>query len=105
MYCARCNRIVHAEKCPGCGTRDLRLPRAEDYCFLSEPEPLWVRAMEDLLTDNGVEFATRKVFGAGMVSKTGIPQRVRFFVRYRDYQQAMELNEAFFNASFEFDTE
>jgi hypothetical protein len=40
-----------------------------------------------------------------MVTKTGIPQRVRFFVRYRDYQKARELNEAFFSAPFEFEME
>ncbi len=104
MYCASCNRLVYKEKCPGCGSRNLRLPGSEDYCFLTEPEPLWAQAMEDLLTDNGVEFLKRNVYGAGMISKTGI-RRIRFFVRYRDYEKAKELNDAFFNASFDFETE
>jgi hypothetical protein len=38
-------------------------------------------------------------------AKTGAPQRVRFFVRYRDYQKAKELNEAFFNSPFDFEME
>jgi hypothetical protein len=105
MYCERCNRLVYKPQCPGCGRKDLRLPRDDDFCFLTEPEHLWTQALRDLLQDNGVEYVTRNVHGAGMVAKTGIPQRVRFFVRYRDYQRAKELNEAFFNADFVFDTE
>lgn len=100
MYCERCNRLVYRDKCPGCGRRDLRLPGSEDFCFLTEPEPLWVQALCDLLQDNGIDYVTRNIHGAGMISKTGIPQQVRFFVRYRDYARAKELNEAFFNASF-----
>ena len=105
MYCERCNRLVYKPKCPGCGRKDLRLPRDDDFCFLTEPEHLWTQALRDLLQDNGVEYVTRNVHGAGMVAKTGIPQRVRFFVRFRDYQRAKELNEAFFNADFVFDAE
>ena len=105
MYCERCNRLVYKPLCPGCGRKDLRLPRDDDFCFLTEPEHLWTQALRDLLQDNGVEYVTRNVHGAGMVAKTGIPQRVRFFVRFRDHQRAKELNEAFFNADFVFDTE
>lgn len=105
MYCERCNRLVYKQKCPGCGRTDLRTPESEDFCFLTEPEHLWSQALRDLLTDNGVEFLERNVYGAGQVKRTGIPQRIRFFVRYRDYQTAKELNEAFFNAEFVFDTE
>ena len=103
MYCERCNRLVYGEKCPGCGGKNLRMPAFDDHCFLAEPEPIWVQALEDLLRDNGVEFLTRRVHGAALVTKTGIPQRVRFFVPYRDYQRAKDLNEAFFNGAFVFE--
>ena len=105
MYCERCNRLVYETKCPGCGGKNLRMPAFDDHCFLAEPEPIWVQALEDLLRDNGVEFLTRRVHGAALVTKTGIPQRVRFFVPYRDYQKAKDLNEAFFNGSFVFEGE
>lgn len=105
MYCERCNRLVYREKCPGCGSRNLRMPAYDDYCFLTEPDALWVQALEDLLRNNGVAYLTRRVHGTAMITKTGIPQRVRFFVRYRDYQQAKELNEAFFSGSFDLETE
>ena len=105
MYCERCNRLVYKQKCPGCGRTDLRMPQYDDFCYLTEPEPLWTQALKDLLQDNGVEYLTRNVHGAAMVAKTGIPSRVRFFVRYRDYQKARELNEAFFQAPFEFERE
>ena len=105
MYCERCNRLVYKQKCPGCGRKDLRMPQYDDFCYLSEPEPLWVQALKDLLQDNGVEFRTRNVQEAYLRAKTGAPRRVRFFVRYRDYQKAKELNEAFFNAEFVFEEE
>ena len=105
MYCERCNRLVYREKCPGCGGKRLRMPVFDDYCFLAEPEPIWVQALGDLLQDNGVDFRMRKVHGAAMVTKTGIPQRVRFFVTYRDYQRAKELHDAFFGAEFVFEEE
>ena len=105
MYCERCSRLVYKEKCPDCGRRDLRMPGPEDFCFLTEPEALWVQALCDLLGDNGVEYLTRNVHGAALITKTGLPQRTRFFVRYRDYPKAKELNEAFFNSPFEFEME
>ena len=103
MYCERCNRLVYREKCPGCGGKRLRMPAFDDYCFLAEPEPIWVQALGDLLQDNGVDFRMRKVHGAAMVTKPGIPQRVRFFVTYRAYQRAKELHDAFFGAEFVFE--
>ena len=81
------------------------MPVFDDYCFLAEPEPIWVQALGDLLQDNGVDFRLRKVHGAAMVTKTGIPQRTRFFVPYRDYQKAKELHDAFFGAEFVFEEE
>ena len=105
MYCERCSRLVYKEKCPGCGKRDLRMPGYEDFCFLTEPDALWVQALGDLLQDNGVEYLTRNFQEAYWMAKTGAPRRVRFFVRYRDYQKAKELNEAFFSADLVFGTE
>ena len=105
MYCERCNRLVYKVKCSGCGRQDLRMPQSDDFCYLTEPEHLWTQALRDILTDTGIEFLERSIYGAGQVKRTGIPQRVRFFVRYRDYQNAKELNEAFFNAEFDFETE
>ena len=105
MYCERCSRLVYKEKCPDCGRRDLRMPGPEDFCFLTEPDALWVQALKDLLQENGVEYVTRNVQEAYWMAKMGAPQRIRFFVRYRDYQRAKELNEAFFSADFDFGME
>ena len=77
MYCERCNCLVFREKCPGCGRTDFRVPQYDDFCFLTEPEPLWVQALKDLLGDNGVEYVTRNVHGAGMIEA-----RVRKCINY-----------------------
>ena len=81
------------------------MPEPEDFCFLTEPDALWVQALKDLLQENGVEYVTRNVQEAYWMAKMGAPQRIRFFVRYRDYQRAKELNEAFFSADFDFGME
>lgn len=101
MYCEHCSRIVDRGKCLSCGRWPVRLPWPEDYCFLSEPEPIWVQALADLLTDNGIEYIAKRLHGSAMMCKTGIPQRVRFFVPYRQYPQAKELEAAFFSGEFE----
>ncbi len=100
MYCEKCNRITDGGKCPSCGRKNLRLPRMEDFCFLSEQTPLWVQSLQDLLRDNGVEYVTRNVYGVAHAKMTGVPERVRFFVRYGQYHQAKELEQAFFSAEF-----
>ena len=81
------------------------MPEPEDFCFLTEPDALWVQALKDLLQENGVEYVTRNVQEAYWMAKMGAPQRIRFFVRYRDYQRAKDLNEAFFSADFDFGME
>ena len=81
------------------------MPEPEDFCFLTEPDALWVQALKDLLQENGVEYVPRNVQEAYWMAKMGAPQRIRFFVRYRDYQRAKELNEAFFSADFDFGME
>ena len=74
------------------------------FAFADEADKMLagqIRAMQE----NGIEYLERNVYGAGQVKRTGIPERVRFFVRYRDHAQAAELNEAFFSGSFDFEME
>ena len=66
MYCERCNRLVDREKCPGCGRRDLRMPRYDDFCFLAEPDALWVQAQYPAQIDySAIALATVDMASAG----------------------------------------
>ena len=51
MYCPNCYLLVSGKKCPVCGSRNLREPVSEDYCFLVEKELIWAAALEDFLKD------------------------------------------------------
>lgn len=49
MYCPNCYLLVNDKKCPVCGSKNLREPVSDDYCFLVEKELIWASALEDLL--------------------------------------------------------
>lgn len=104
MYCPNCYLLVNDEKCPVCGSQNLKEPASEDYCFLVEKELIWAAALEDLLRDNGIPFVTRNALGAGLAAKIGpAMERKRFFVHYIHYSTAKALEEDFFSGEFEFE--
>jgi len=104
MYCPNCFLLVNDKKCPVCGSKNLREPVSDDYCFLVEKELIWASALEDLLNDNGIPFVTRNVLGAGLAAKIGpAMERKRFFVPYAHYSTAKALEEDFFSGEFEFE--
>lgn len=101
-YCAACNLLTESARCPICGSRELRVPLGSDYCFLTEKEPLWSNALEELLTDNGIPCVTKSTLGAGLTSKIGsLQERIRFYVPYLKLKTAKALEEEFFSAKFE----
>lgn len=102
LYCEQCNRLTEQERCPGCGSKHLRLPLMGDYCFLTEKELLWSAAMEQLLRDHDIPFVTSNALGAGLTSKLGVMQeRIRFYVPFLKLKQAKILEEEFFSRKFE----
>lgn len=104
MYCSNCYLLVTGKKCPVCGSRNLRKPASEDYCFLVEKELIWAVALEDLLKDNGIPFVTRNALGAGLAAKISpAMERKRFFVPYDHWSTAKALEDDFFSGEFTFD--
>lgn len=102
LYCETCNLLTTANRCPACGSRELRVPLPGDYCFLTEKEPLWSNALEELLRDNGIPCITKNALGAGLTSKIGsLQERTRFYVSYLKLNTAKALEEEFFSAKFE----
>ena len=102
QYCEHCGLLTHDRVCPGCGNRNLRVPLAGDYCFLTEKELLWSNVMEELLRDNDIPCITKNTLGAGLTSKIGTMQEsIRFYVPYLKLKPARELEEQFFSAEFE----
>ena len=106
MYCAKCQKIVATRNCTSCGSRWIREVMADDACFLTEKEPLWSNALEELLTDNSIPCVTKNTLGAGLTSKIGsLHERTRFYVPYLKLNTAKALEEEFFSAKFDGDLE
>lgn len=99
MYCPNCNLLVNSTKCPVCGSKQIREPLSDDYCYLVEKELIWAEALSDLLSQNDIPFLTKNVLGAGLAAKLGSGvERTRFYVPYAYYKNALALEEEFFCA-------
>lgn len=98
MYCPNCYVLTEESRCSVCGSKHLRVPAGEDYCFLSEKDMIWAGALEDILKQNGIPYVTRNVLGAGLAAKMGPAlERTRFYVPYAHYETANNLDQEFFN--------
>lgn len=104
-YCPNCNVLLSGNRCTICGTREVRLPHGEDYCYLTEKETIWAKALGDILTENRIPFATKNTLGAGLAAKMGpAMERVSFYVPYAHYENAKILEREFFSADPEGDS-
>lgn len=99
MFCPHCNILTKDSKCAICGSKNVREPRKDDYCYLIEKETIWAKAMSDILSQNQIPFITKDVLGAGLAAKIGSAlERTRFYVPYAFYQVAQDLEREFFSA-------
>ena len=97
MYCERCSQIVEEDRCPTCGSANLREPKAKDPCFLTEQDFVSTGILEDVLGQNGIPYLRKNVLGAGLAIKVGpMLDRGRFFVPYELLPKAQELVEDLF---------
>lgn len=97
MYCPNCNVLLEGSRCPICGSREVRQPREEDFCYLTEKELVWSTALEDILNDHEIPYVTKTTLGAGLTAKMGhAMERVRFYVPYRCWEEARQLEAEFF---------
>ena len=102
MYCPHCHILTVNTRCPVCLTREVREPRAEDYCFLAEKEKLWAPTLADVLRQNDIPFVTESVLGAGLSARLGSSfERMRFYVPYEHYDKARELERGFFSDAYD----
>jgi hypothetical protein len=100
MYCERC-RIAFSGggRCPVCGSKKLRLPQKEDFCFLTETDPMFGGMLKDVLEKNGIPVLSSSTLGAGMALRIGsILEHIRYYVPYGRLPEANELVEALFQA-------
>ena len=66
------------------------------FVFLTEKEEMWARMLLEVLKDNGIPCAAEKVYGAGLVLRGGVKERLRIYVPQESMEKASDLvNELF----------
>ena len=104
MYCERCGIIFEENRCPACGSQNVRPPMPDDLCFLTEQEAIWAEMLEDVLKQNNIPCLTKNVLGAGLALKVGpMSERVRFYIPYSRLQNAKTIVDELFSAPQEGD--
>ena len=65
------------------------------YEFLAEKETMWAEMLMQLLQAGGVPCTSLPVYGAGLVMRTGMRERLRVFVPAGQKAQAEEILQSF----------
>ena len=63
----------------------------DKYVLLTEKESMWAEMLVQVLNDNSIACTTLPVYGAGMVMKTGIQERLKVYVQQKDMETANDL--------------
>lgn len=93
-YCENCHLLCEWPVCGYCGTRPLREPRADDYCFLSSRNEPWAQMLEELLKEERIPVVSRPVSRRGFGYSGERSAYTELFVPYRELEHAKELERA-----------
>lgn len=96
-FCEKCNTLCDSAVCPACGNKSLREPQFDDFCFLTEREPMWADMLRAALADAQIESAYRPLLGMGVTFGAGRTlDRHQIFVPYDCYDAALDVMLALF---------
>ena len=102
MNCENSSILVKEARCPSCRSRKLREPKPDDPCFLTEQNYISSGILEDVLKQNEIPCLIRNVLGAGIAFRIGpMLDRSRFYVPYKNLEQAQLLVEDLFSPKAE----
>ena len=69
-----------------------------DYDLLVEKEEIWAKMLIQVLRNNAIFCTAVPVYGAGLVTKAGLQERLKIYVANEDMPKARELLDGFFPA-------
>lgn len=100
LYCDNCRLAFGgSSRCPLCGNKDVRIPLPEDFCFLIEIKAMFADMLKSVLDDNNIPSLAPSTIGAGLRVRGGAMfDRIRFYVRYDNLQEAKEIADTMFGA-------
>lgn len=67
-----------------------------EHTLLVEKEEMWARMLMEVLEDNGISCLSQPVYGAGLVMKAGMGERLKVYVPLDRRREAQELMDALF---------
>jgi hypothetical protein len=68
-----------------------------NFHLLTEKEEMWAKMLMQVLSDNGIPCISQPVFGAGLVVRSGMQERLKVFVPSEKLQHASELLQELFS--------
>ncbi len=68
-----------------------------NYEFLTEKETMWAEMLMQALKDNGIPYTATPVYGAGLVMKAGMKERMKIYVPGENKAKAEEILERLFS--------
>ena len=71
---------------------------SNEYVLLIEKEEMWARMLAEVLTDNDIPCVMRSVYGAGLVIRAGMQERIKVYVPSGDVQRANEFVKELFSS-------
>ena len=69
--------------------------------LLTEEDAIWAQMIIDVLKNNSIPCMARPVFGAGMVMRAGVQERLRIYVPAAHLEAAKAIMEDYFSAQDE----
>ena len=65
--------------------------------LLTETEEMWAKMLMEVLDDNEIPYAAKSVYGAGLVIRAGMQERLEVYVPEEYFEQAKALADALFS--------
>ena len=69
----------------------------QNYELLLETEEMWAKMLMEVLDDNEIPHAAKPVYGAGLVIRAGMQERLEVYVPKKYFEQAKALADALFS--------
>ena len=73
----------------------------QNYEILIETEEMWAKMLMEVLQEHEIPCAAKSVYGAGLVIRTGLQERLVVYVPVEYYEQAKALSDALFSEAEE----
>ena len=69
----------------------------QNVILLMETDEMWAKMLMEVLDDNEIPYAAKSVYGAGLVIRAGMQERLEIYVPEEYFEQAKALADALFS--------